>query len=137
MVLIILVAILTISSFIIIKWNKKKVQLVAILEYFKELADEKLIESRTQVLNKKNENINYELQNCKDETTVCDFLNKWGYMVKYNYLPFNMFKGSTGTEVMQLYISLSGYIEYRKKDNTEYCKEFVYLYYRIKNNTSD
>ena len=130
----VIASILVILGFFIIKWNKKKVQLDVILEYYKEAADEKLIESQKNILHKTNENKNYKMEECKDESMVCNFFEKWGFMVKANYLPFYIFKGSSRSEVMKQYEALVEYIECRQKDNPKYCNEFVYLYYRIKNN---
>ncbi|WP_418026439.1 hypothetical protein [Paenibacillus sp. JJ1722] len=124
---------LSFLGFLLNKWNKKKVQMDVIKEYYKEGDSNELIQARKNILNRKHiANEIFEYENSAYPSIVCNFFNKWGLMVKYRNLPFYIFKGSSGHGVTKCYEALKSYIDKRRVDNVLYAFHFEYLYKKIK-----
>lgn len=68
----------------------------------------------------------------KATSMTINFFHKWGLMEKKGYLPLDVFKGSSGRQVIRLYSILEPYILSKRKDNEDYAENFTYLKDRVK-----
>lgn len=107
--------------------SARQASLDAVKEYFQQGDEESYYEARSRILNsKKNKQIKFS-----DVSKVCNFFHFWGLMNRHRYLPIWVFDGSSGLQVVKLYMKLKPNIYIKREKNKFYAVEFEFLAYRI------
>lgn len=99
----------------------------AVKEYFQQGDEDSYSSARKRILEVKNISENEYSAVSK----VCNFFHFWGLMNRQRYLPIWVFDGSSGLQIIKLYMKLDPIITEKRNNNKFYAIEFEFLAYRI------
>lgn len=107
--------------------SARQASLDAVKEYFQQGDEDSYSEARGRIL--KAENVN-QIES-SDVSKVCNFFHFWELMNRQRYLPIWVFDGSSGLQIVKLYMKLKSIIIKKRENNKFYAVEFELLAYRI------
>ncbi|MCC5912486.1 MAG: hypothetical protein JJT76_18870 [Clostridiaceae bacterium] len=107
--------------------SSRQANLDAVKEYFQQGDEDSYSEARGRIL--KAENVD-QIES-SDVSKICNFFHFWGLMNRQRYLPIWVFEGSSGLQIVKLYMKLKPIIIKKRKNNKFYAVEFELLAYRI------
>ena len=103
----------------------------SVQEYFQQGDSKEYTEARRKLYNKIDKKQKIDKDDL-DAAIVVSFFHFWGLMVKKHYLPIWVFESASGYAVIRLYEGISGMIEERRKENSQYAEYFEWLYKKVK-----
>ncbi|HHX61354.1 MAG TPA: hypothetical protein GX707_11690 [Epulopiscium sp.] len=107
--------------------SSRQASLDAVKDYFQQGDEESYVKARTNILETKS----IDKMEKTEVGKVCNFFHFWGLMNRKKYLPIWVFEGSSGLQVVKLYIKLQTTIKEKRKLNQFYAIEFEKLARRI------
>ncbi|WP_399629001.1 hypothetical protein [Sporosarcina sp. SG10008] len=110
--------------------SKKVANFEAIREYFQQGDTPEMLKNRSKIYDTEVEGVKIDHTAAAE---ICGLYHFWGMMVSKGYLPFWIFKSSSGYSVVKLFFLLEPYImERRMASNKYYAEGFEQLAKKIK-----
>ena len=107
--------------------SSRQASLEAVKHYFQQGDEDAYSQARKNIFSAKDSK---DIDD-KDVSKVCNFFHFWGLMNRQNYLPIWVFDGSSGLQIVKLFITLDPLIQKKREENKFYAIEFEKLAYRI------
>ncbi|HEV8069760.1 MAG TPA: hypothetical protein VGP76_18615 [Planctomycetaceae bacterium] len=63
----------------------------------------------------------------EDKAAFLNFYEKWGWLVRFGYLPLDIFDGASGVSIVSVFDNLGDFISKRKEHNPRYAQSCRWL----------
>jgi len=67
----------------------------------------------------------------EDKAAFVNFYEKWGWLVRFGYLPLDIFDGASGVSIVSLFGKLTDFIDKQNSRNPRYAQSYQWLVHQI------